>query len=730
MKNKVLLSSAAFSTVVSLCLVTPVAGGKEGDQDATTYSNDEVGVSLKLPDKSWKLYDQSQGTIKILLFSPQSNFTTRCTVMLFPNTVIPDGLLTREKQLKAALGDAYQRVAYGDAKLAGRQAKRLEYSTKGTKSIEWAFADGDFVIIFQLSAARTGWENPEINTALNSIRDSLVYRGTALKKAVAEVDRSTPQQVRAKRKKLLGKPPRAYELTHHDLQVTISPPDRSLRVRDKLRVKFLQPDVKSMELYTSIVRVDSVTGPEALSWSSKPAGAGNNQTDKLTITFAQPLDEGAQVELTVRTSSDDYFQAIDQQLVAEVAVLGQVRENSTYSSHIVYYPIDPTNAATAHIELTVPDGYTAVTGGQLVSQRTDGDATTFIYDNKHRRKRLLPFGFAVAKYISQVGTSKSGLRLTVFGYAGEEELVRQRVSVAVEAANLFEQMMGALPWKDVRFAHVTPVRKETGISMPGLIVISDGFFKDISRTDLSNGILNNRDVLGLLVITDELSHQWNIYATPLPNELGEGISTFTNMLFIKNRHGEEAFRRGIKLCQDAYFQSTAVAKDVAIADPGVYQTTAYRGIVFCKTPVILTMLRDLIGTAQFFAAWRIAFNQFEAGKDGFEVIEKAFSETTRTDLSWFFDQWFFQAGWPQLTIEHKQQEKKLTVTITQTQESAPYRLYGLLRISGRSEHQTLQRMVQLTKAENKIEFDCPFPASNVVFDPDNKLLKEIVTRNN
>ena len=58
--------------------------------------------------------------------------------------------------------------------------------------------------------------------------------------------------------------------------------------------------------------------------------------------------------------------------------------------------------------------------------------------------------------------------------------MRQRLKVAVESADIFEKMMGPLPWKDVRFVHVTPVRKETGVSLPGLILISDMFFRDLT----------------------------------------------------------------------------------------------------------------------------------------------------------------------------------------------------------------------------------------------------------
>lgn len=719
-----LLAKASFT----IGMLMAIGGNAIGQQSKPVdYKNDELGIQLQLPDKSWKLYDKSQTTLKVLLFSPKSDLVTRCTVMAFPKVVIPEGLLTREKQIKAAFGKTYKRIAYDDVKFAGRNAKRIEYESIGTRTIEWGFDDKKFFIVIQLSTTQAGWKDAKTKKQLESIRDSFQYRGIANLKVSAEVDRSTSAQVRAKRKKNLAEKTRSFELSHHDLEVTIKPDKKSLKVTDKITLKSLKNDLKSIDLYVTVVDVDSVDGVAGMTWTTRklPNETGNDQRKKLTVSFDPPLKKNAQVELIVKTSSKDYQQSIDQDLVAEVAVLGQVRPKSTYSSHILYYPIDEHNDSSANIKLRVPTGYTALTGGKLQSQTTDGDQTVYAYSNKQRRKRILPFGFAVAKYISQTGVSKSGLRLTVYGYPGEEKLVGQRAKVATETANLFERMMGPLPWKQVRFAHVTPFRKETGVSLPGLIIISDGYFTDFSKTDMSDGNISKPDVLSLLVVADELSHQWNIYAVPLPNELGEGVSTFTNMLLIESRHGDAAYRRGIKFCQEAYLRSTSVAKNIAIADPAIYETKAYRGIVFCKTPVVLAMLRDLVGDEKFFTAWRKAFSEFDPQQDGFEIVEKAFSETTGSDLRWFFDQWFFRAGHPRISVAHDQKEKNLTVTLSQQQPGEPYRLAGVLRISGGS-GQVINRKVEFDGAKTTVEIDCDFVAEKIEFDPDNKLLKEMV----
>ncbi len=698
------------------------------DDNEQKISQRDLGITISLPDESWKLYDRGQGPVKAYVFSPQSNMRTRCTLLAIPSSLVKDGMATREAPIKSALKD-YKRVTLEETELAGRKCEKLEFTAIKTRTMEWGFKDGQYFIIFQISAPEDRWSNAESRASLERIRDSFAYSGHKLDTAVRSVSTLTPDEVRAKRK-MANAAPRTFDLSHHEIAVRIDPKNKSLECADVLTVTSLMEKLDSMVLYTSLVKVDKVTGPEGLAWETKPIAENDpNLRSVLTLRFDPPIQKGVEFRLAVNTSSDDYYHWFDQKLVAEVSVLGQVREPSTYSSHIVYYPVDQTNDATANISIAVPKEYTAVSGGELVSKKTLNDWAVFRYENKIRRKRLLPFGFAVARYIQQSGKSDSGLRLTVYGYPGEEQLVEQRVSALVEAANLFEKMMGPLPWQDVHFAHVTPLRKETGISMPGLIVVSDAFFDDISNTDLSDGNLSRRDVLSLLVVADELSHQWNIYAAPLSNELGEGISTFTNLLFAENRHGREAFDRGIKVCVDAYQRSTTVGKDVAIADPAVYTTDAYRGIVFCKTPAILAMLRDEVGDEKFFKAWRRAFGDYDPNRDGFETVEKAFSQVVGKDMSWFFDQWFFQAGQPELEISFSQDEKKVNVKVRQTQNVGAYRLNGKLVLSTDQKKdgatQRIEKPIEIMQRESSFVFEVQSTVTNVELIPGNLLMAKI-----
>ncbi len=697
---------------------------QELDGEPTTWADGELGVSITLPDKTWVQSDHSQGAARVFVFSPDKDLATRCSVLFLPSAVAPAGLLSRETQIKAVLGDRYQRTAYRADKLGDKEAQLLEYSALGSTTVEYGVSRGNFYLILQLAAPDKAWRVAKTKAQLDQIAQSFAFTGEARSK-IPEADLSDPEQVKAKRKAATRTAPPEFELTHHDLQVEINPSAGSLHTVDRITVRSAKDGLSEIRLRYSVVRIVNVQPKDEVKfWETKQ---GDDATPTLSIHFREPLQSGQQRVLTIKTSADDFIQSVDQSLVQEIAMLGQVREPSSWSSHILYYPIDQVNDAAMDIALTVPAEYTAVTGGRLVKTESGQDKVTFHYRSDVRRPRMLPFGFAAAKYVMVQGESKLNLPITVYGYPGEEVLIQQRLDLAIQCAGLFEKMMGRLPFEAVRFAHVTPVKKEMGVSLPGLILISDGFFDDIANVDLSDGRPEGPDELSLLIVADELSHQWNFYSVPLPNELAEGVSTYTNALLVEQRHGKEAYRKMIQYCDNAYQVSTSLGQDVAIADPGVYQTQAYRGIAFCKVAVALDMLRGEVGDEVFFSAWRKAFEEYDSNNDGYTILERAFSETSGADLSWFFDQWFFQSGCPVIAVQFSQLADSVTVTLSQQQKQRPYRLTGEVLLRGQpGEH--LRRKITLTDRETTLKVDAAFQVQEVVFDPDNLLLTKAASK--
>lgn len=676
------------------------------------FVHEQPRFEMRLPSDAWQRRDTAAAGVLRVVVAPVADLTTRCSVLRLPKSMLPAGLTTRAAQLRQAAGAGFRDDGVRDEPIAGRAALRFDYAMHGQPAVEWAFDEGDHWVIFQLAAPAATWADPAARAELDAIRDSFRWTGGPDAPPTL-VSATTPAAIRAQRAAELAAAGATYEIAHHRIEARLEPATGAFELVDELELVALADGVTAVELYFSVIGVDDVTCDAPHTWSLRKLP----NVDVLELVFDPPLARGARVPVLVHAGCDDFFLGTDQQLVAEIAVLGQVRPRSSWSSHVVWYPIDARNDAAVDLTFDVPTPFLAVTGGDLVEDVVRDGRRVRRFVAEQRVGRLLPFGFAVAEYVSAATSSPGGLALEVYGWPGEEKRIAQRVELLAKAAAKFEAALGPLPWRQVRFCHVQPERKETGVSLPGQILVSDFYFPDLAGVDAADGDLAKPGVLGLLVIADELSHQWNIYAAGFPNELGEGISTFTNALFVEALHGVGAYRKVIAGCQDGWIEPAGAATEYAIADPAVYSNARYRSVVFCKTPVVLHALREQLGDARFFAGLATAFAERDRSVDGFERFARGFSAGAGADLAAVFEQWFFRGGFPTLAVEQHPIAGGAAVTVRQRQAEEPFEL--LLPIEFHGEAGARHRAtILVNRREQVFDVQVPFRPTAIVADPD------------
>lgn len=650
-------------TIAALLLVPSV--------EELKYEHEKPGFALTLPSTDWKKIDQSGGGAVVVVFSPDPQMAKRCTVLVLPTSMLQGGPSGRETAVAKAAGRAYQKIGSEPVEAFGTQTTRWEYRVGDATTIEWSFEDEGRYVIFQLAAPMTDWADVDDRAALNAIFASFKWRGGDVVVKKAPVDLTTPADVRALRAKNAAlTATRGIEVIHHSIRATVDPEAFAFAVEDSIRLVGNADLSASLDLFYSELKIESVHCERPMKWST----ASNPSVEVLKLEFDPPVAKGEEITIEVKAGTDDFLVETDQQLIAEIGVVGQVRPRSSWSSHVMWYPIDAQNDAAMDITFDVPEAFTAITGGALESDVVAAGRRRMRYVESVRVRRILPFGFAIANYASKATKSPAGLRMTVYGFEGEDTRIDQRITALENASTMLERALGPLPWSDVHFVHVTPTRLETGVSLPGMILVSDAYFPDLTDVDMSDGDLGNPRSLGLLVVADELSHQWNIYSAGLPNELGEGISTYTNALFVESLHGAAAYRKTLAACRKVWIGSAGGETEYAIANPHVYTNTRYRAVVFCKTPIVLDHLRRRLGDEKFFAGFRRGFSNSDPSVDGFDRLARGFSEACGADFGPFFEQWFFRAGFPTIDVAHSATPEGARVTVKQTQEEAPYEL--------------------------------------------------------
>lgn len=611
-----------------------------------------TGVSFEHPFDQYLIEDMSQGRALVRMYATPDH-AQRVIIMSLPSAAAPEGMDSRRTAIARLGGPDYVEHRYEAATLAGLPAHALEYSAQGLRVLEVGAMRGAALLIVQVAAPEPVWKDPDQAAEYRAIPDTVRFEGEAAPEAAPIApDLSTPEEVRAEW------PARAapsWRIAHHEVRVRLDPGAGSAAVEDDLTIEALEDGVGAIEVVTSVV-TDVRFIHEGTDLPTVTTN-GQHASQRHEVTLPQALDRGDTVTLRYTAHAQDYFQNVPNQTVAEVSVLGQVREHSSYTSHVLYYPVDDGNDATATLGVTVPEGYVVAAGGEPVGVTEDEDGTvTCRFENTLSVPRLLPFAWAVARYVVRSATTSSGMRISWYGYEGEDALLDQRLEVALQAAETFEAMMGPLPWGRVAFAHVTPEEREMGVSTPGLILVSDGFFGDFGDLDLTGRSVNDPEVLNALVVVDELSHQWNAYAVALPNEFAEGVATFLDLLWLRDQAGEETYRSGMAELTQAYVQSRALGQDVPVASPRVYQSPMYRTIAFAKVAVVLDMLMQYLGEDAFFEAWSGAFSALIGARPTYDEFFQALSDGAGENLTWFEEQWLLRAGLPQIQAEARDGE--------------------------------------------------------------------------
>jgi aminopeptidase N len=232
----------------------------------------------------------------------------------------------------------------------------------------------------------------------------------------------------------------------------------------------------------------------------------------------------------------------------------------------------------------------------------------------------------------------------------------------------------------------------------------------------------------------EIAHQWFgdsvTESTWSDLWLSEGFATYFAGLFIERYEGKEEFRSYMEQQAKTYLayekQRLAPIHDsetrdlMSLLNANNYQKGAW----------VLHMLRGLVGDEKFFSAIRNYYREHQGSIATTDDLRRAFERESGMNLSQFFDRWVFQAGHPKLEVAWKADEwtpkdRTLTVSIKQTQTSAPFQIPVTLLV--RSANGEKRTRVVLNQRVTHTTIDLDSRPTQIIVDPDDFLLKEVST---
>ena len=327
----------------------------------------------------------------------------------------------------------------------------------------------------------------------------------------------------------------------------------------------------------------------------------------------------------------------------------------------------PHEKQTTSATIVVPKGQFALSNGELVERRDDGDATIFTYRQDVPHSTYLTT-MVVGPFVEKDQTMRraGGGQLPVYYYVlpGREADGERAFGKTPRMIEIFEEKIG-VPYPYARYSQ---------ISVADFIF---GGMENTSATTQTDRTLHDQrahlDFSSDPLVSHELAHQW--FGDLLTCRdwshawLNEGFATYFEAVFREADLGYDEYVYDIFGCVERYLEEDADRYRRPIV------CNRYRDAIelfdrhlYEKGGAVLHMLRGELGEARFWRSIRryVADNA-QRNVETIDLI-RAIEQSTGRNLRGFFDQWVFRGGHPQLTIGAKYDADRKVVTLSVDQK--------------------------------------------------------------
>lgn len=342
-------------------------------------------------------------------------------------------------------------------------------------------------------------------------------------------------------------------------------------------------------------------------------------------------------------------------------------QGETEATSVWVPTIDKTNQkSTQEFFLTVPNKYVTLSNGKLISQtkNTDGTRTDFWKMDLPHAPYLFYIG--VGDYAVVKDTYK-GKEVSYFVEKEYEKVAKRIFGNTPEMMKFFSEKVTGVEYPWVKYAQITGQDYVSG-AMENTTATLHGSSAQQNARELVDGNVWEGTV------AHELFHQWfgdYVTAESWSNlTVNESFADYSEYLWDEYKYGQDAAGETNDNAMRAYLNSKRDAKKDLVRFYYNDKEDMFDLVSYQKGGRILNMLRNYVGDDAFFKSLNhyLTTNKFGTGSG--HKLRLSFEAVTGKDLNWFFNQWYFGSGHPNLEIENSYDAatKKVMLVVKQTQE--------------------------------------------------------------
>ena len=448
---------------------------------------------------------------------------------------------------------------------------------------------------------------------------------------------------------------RLVDVLDQDLAVRFDPDRLSFSAEHRMTIAMLQPNPTVRFRLDDDFRVSSVTTEDGASLLFFRVREQNS----LVVSLGALGADGRPFTLVTRYAGRHDPAPVDQELVQAPAIVRERDEDSfveqpplVYSNRTAWYPRPPyEDFSPVTATFDTPEGWLAVTGGELLSSRSEGRRTRSAYRNARPGKVVS----AIVGRLSELGLRQEGdVAVRGFSTVRTKGEAQDAMPLVQRIVAFYEKRFGPCPYP---FLGLVMVEAETpgGHSPPGLVYLQQRP-PMLRMRSLGDDPANFSDLAGYFA-AHEVAHQWWGQGTAPSSYrerwLSEAWAQYSAALWVREMSGENAFRSMLDRMGRWAFTHDAAGPihlgqrlGILRGDPRVF-----RAVVYDKGAWVLHMLRGVVGDEAFFRGARTFLEAHRFAKAGTEDFRAALEAASGRDLRAYFDRWIYSTGLPRLRYE-------------------------------------------------------------------------------
>lgn len=347
-------------------------------------------------------------------------------------------------------------------------------------------------------------------------------------------------------------------------------------------------------------------------------------------------------------------------------------QGETEASSVWFPTIDrPNQKTTAEISMTVPAKYETLSNGKQVSRKLNANGTrtdTWKMDLPHA-----PYLFMMA--VGDFRIFKDKWRDRPVDYYLEPKYApyaKQIFGHTPEMMEFFSKKLGVdFPWN--KYAQIV-VRDFVSGAMENTTATIHGEF--VQATDRE--LIDENE--GEDVIVHELFHQWfgDYVTTESWSNLtvNESFANFSEVLWREYKYGKDEGDAVNYRDMQRYLSSPKDAEKHLVRFHYKNKEEMFDLVSYQKGGRIVNMLRSYLGEDAFFKGLNAYLRQNAFKATEAHQLRLAFEQVSGKDLNWFFNQWYFNSGHPELNIAYEWDEasKVQKIFLRQSQQGNAFQI--------------------------------------------------------